>query len=107
MTGAQLLRLQAQGEISAETWVRAESSSTWRQLANVDLQEEQQREQKRSFWSHLWRSMSPGAIMGLICLLMFIGGMVYLSALTIKLIWPFLLFVLMIWFFKRLLSGGS
>ncbi len=101
VTGQDLVRLLQQGEIQEDTWVRRAESSTWRQLANVDLREEQQREKARSFWSNLWASLPPGAIVGLICLLIFALAAIFLIGSLVVSFFPYIIAILVVWLLYR------
>lgn len=94
ISGAELLRLLASGEVTRETWVRRENSTTWRPLASIDLSKEQEQEKKRTVRRALWNSLSPTAILGIICLLAFLVALIYVGILAVQLLWPIILVVI-------------
>ncbi len=103
VTGQDLVRLLQQGEIQEDTWVRRAESSTWRQLANVDLREEEKREKTRNLWSTLWASLPPGAIVGLICLLIFVIAAVFFIGSLVVNFFPYIIAIFAVWMLYRVI----
>lgn len=104
VTGAELLELLRQGEISADTWARLADSSTWRKLENTDLKAEKAKEENRSIWRKILGQMSASSIAGSIFVLVFIIGMVILAGAAISFLWPFILVVFFFYLLKKILS---
>ena len=101
VTGAELLRLRAEGEIDDNTWVRREDSATWRPLRNTDLREEREKEASRSLWSLLFRHLSPGLKVAIFLFLLIIVVMLLTVA---AYLWPVLLCLLLVWMLYRIIS---
>ena len=99
VTGAQLVRLRALGEISDDTWVRRADSSTWRPLAATDLRKEEAAEAHPSLWRLLFRTLSWRTILsGIAALIIFvtlISGLLYVA-------WPVFLFIAALCLLSRL-----
>ncbi len=88
VSGEDLLRMRATGELSGDTWVRVSTSSTWRPLAAVDLREEEEEARNPSLWKILTRNLSLRSILLLAALfVVFIVG----AVLFLKVFWPVLL----------------
>lgn len=105
VTGRELLRLRAEGEIDDNTWVRPADSQTWRPLRHTNLREEKEKESKRGIWSGLWQvlfrrmSFKTMLVLGLVAfvlLAMLVAAGIYL--------WPLFLVLLMIWLLGRLIQ---
>ncbi len=101
VTGQDLVRLLQEGSIQNDTWVRRAESATWRPLANIDLRQEEKKEKVRSFWSKIWESLSPAAIIGIICFLAFIIAMLFLIGSIVVKFFPFFLAMAAVWFLYR------
>lgn len=102
VTGNDLVRLRAAGEIDDSTWVRQANSSTWRPLGSVNLREEEQEEANPSLWTLLRRSLSWQNLLLLLALaVVFIA----LAVGFIAIAWPFLLLIFFFWLISR--SGKS
>lgn len=69
VTGNELVRLRAAGEIAPDTWVRRADSQTWRPLSQTDLREEEEQEANPSLWRFFLRHVSLGNIILLAALL--------------------------------------
>lgn len=99
VTGNDLVQLRAAGQISDDTWVRREDSSTWRPLAQIDLRREEEEEANPSLWRLLRRSMSWQSLLLLIALfIIFIALAVGVLAFA----WPIILVLIFLWFLSRL-----
>lgn len=100
VSGTDLVRLRASGEINDETWVRRADSETWRPLHTVDLSEEEEEERNPGLFTVLKRSgmLVPALIMlvGLVIFLVLAVG-------AIRLFWPILLFIFIVWLFTKAL----
>lgn len=105
VTGRELLRLRAEGEIDDNTWVRPEESRTWRPLRHTDLREEKKKEASSGLIGSLWRmlvshmSFKMMLVLGLVVvvlLAMLVVAGVYL--------WPLFLVLFMIWLLGRLIQ---
>lgn len=102
VTGHDLLRLRAEGNIANDTWVRRADSSTWRRLSEVDLHEEEEEEAHPSLLRLLTRHLNWSS------LLLFIAVILVLGALLIGLVYvagPLLLILLIVWLLSRLIRG--
>ncbi len=98
VSGEDLVRLRAAGEISADTWVRRAESSTWRHLAQVDLREEEEAEANPSIWRLLRRHVPIGTLLILAAVaIIFIMILVGLASVM----WPVLLVLLVLWLLSR------
>ena len=101
VTGADLVRLRATGEINDETWVRRADSSTWRPLHTVDLHAEEEEERNPGLFTVLRRSGLLGPV------LIFLLGLVLFIVIAvgaIKVFWPFLLLVFIFWLLAKALK---
>ena len=102
VSGTDLVRLRASGEISDETWVRRADSSTWRPLHTVNLSEEEEEERNPGLFTILKRSGLLGPLLifllGLVLFIVFAVG-------AIKLFWPVLLVIFFIWLLNKALNG--
>jgi hypothetical protein len=100
VTGADLVRLRASGEISNETWVRRADSSTWRPLHTVNLSEEEEEERNPGFYTILRRSGLLGPV--LIFILMLVGIIILMVG-ALQLFWPVLLVLFIFWLLGKAL----
>ena len=101
MTGADLVRLRATGEINDETWVRRADSATWRPLHTVDLHAEEEEERNPGLFTVLRRSGLLGPV------LVFLLGLVLFIVIAvgaIKVFWPVLLLVFIFWLLAKALK---
>lgn len=99
VSGEELLRLRAEGEIDNDTWVRRETSRTWRPLRGVDLREEEEELRNPSLLKLLLRNMTLlGVLKILAVLVVVVAVLVTLAAFM----WPVLLVLLVVWMLSRL-----
>lgn len=101
VSGEDLVRLRASGEISDDTWVRRADSSTWRPLHTVNLIEEEEEIRNPGLFTLLKNSGLLGP------LLVIIIGLILFIAITIgaiKLFWPVLLVLFIIWLLSKALK---
>ena len=101
VTGADLVRLRASGEISNDTWVRRADNNTWRPLHTVNLSEEEEEERNPGLFTVLRRSGLLGPV------LIFLLGLVLFIVIAvgaIKVFWPFLLLVFIFWLLAKALK---
>lgn len=101
VTGADLVRLRASGEINDETWVRRADSATWRPLHTVDLHAEEEEERNPGLFTVLRRSGLLGPV------LVFLLGLVLFIVIAvgaIKVFWPVLLLVFIFWLLAKALK---
>ncbi len=98
MSGEDLVRLRAAGEINADTWVRRAESATWRHLAQVDLREEEEAEANPSFWRLLRRHVPPGTLLMLAALAVVL---VLILVGLASVMWPVLLVLAVLWLLSR------
>lgn len=100
VSGNDLVRLRASGEITDETWVRRADNNTWRPLHTVNLSEEEEEERNPGLFTVLKRSgmLVPALLMvvGLVIFLVLAIG-------AIQLFWPILLFIFIVWLFTKAL----
>ena len=99
VTGHELVRLRAAGQISDDTWVRRADSATWRPLSSVDLRQEEDEEANPSFWRVLSRIFSWQSLL--------LAGAVFIVFITlavyfISFAWPFFLILLAVWLLNRI-----
>ena len=94
VSGDALLELRTNGRLSADTWVRAEDSATWRPLSAVDLREEEEEAANPSLWS-LLRHHVPlrSLILGIAVLLVLVALLVFF----VSALWPLLLLLFLVW----------
>lgn len=100
VSGTDLVRLRARGEIGDNTWVRRADSSTWRPLASVNLREEEEEERNPGLLTILRRS---GLLGPLLLLILGLAIFIVLAVGAIQLFWPVLLVLFIIWIFSRAL----
>lgn len=101
VTGADLVRLRARGEINNETWVRRADNNTWRPLHTVNLSEEEEEERNPGLFTILMRSGLLGP------LLIFLLGLVLFIVVAvgaIKVFWPVLLLLFIFWMLAKALK---
>ena len=100
VTGNDLVRLRAEGAISDATWVRRADSETWRPLAGVNLQEEEEEERNPSLWRLLTRNLGVGRLLMIIAV-----GIVFVVLLAgvVSVLWPVLLLIMLLWILSRAL----
>lgn len=100
VTGNELVRLREQGAISDATWVRRADSETWRPLAGVNLQEEEEEERNPGLWSLLTRNLGLGRLLMIIAV-----GVVFVALLAgvVSVLWPVLLVIPLLWLLSRAL----
>ena len=94
VSGEDLLRLRASGDISDETWVRRSDSATWRPLHSVNLNEEEEKLRNPGLFKILKQS-------GMLVPFIFIATALGLIVLSLFGFWPILLLGLLIWLFKK------
>ncbi len=100
VSGDDLLRLRASGELAEDTWVRAENSSTWRPLASVDLRKEEQEAANPSLWKLLLRHVPLSSLLlGVAVLVVLVAVFIFF----IGAFWPVLLALVLVW----LLMGAA
>lgn len=100
VSGTDLLRLRASGEINDKTWVRRADNNTWRPLHTVNLSEEEEEERNPSFFTLLRRSGLLGPV------LIIVLGLVLFIVLAIgalQLFWPVLLVLFIFWILGKAL----
>lgn len=94
VSGEDLVRLRAAGEISGDTWVRRADSSTWRHLSKTDLREEEEAAANPSLWNLLRRHVPISTLLILaVVAVVFIMILVGLASI----LWPVLLVLLVLW----------
>ena len=105
VTGRELLRLRAEGEIDDNTWVRPEESRTWRPLRHTDLREEKKKEASSGMIGSLWR-MLVGHMSFKMMLVLGLVVVVLLAMLVVAgvYLWPLFLVLFMIWLLGRLIQ---
>ncbi len=92
--GDELLRLRASGQLAADTWVRAEGSSTWRPLASVDLREEEEEAANPSLLKLLLRHVPlPSLILLAAVFIVIVAVLIFF----IGAFWPLLLALGLVW----------
>ncbi|MBR1979627.1 MAG: DUF4339 domain-containing protein [Akkermansia sp.] len=101
VSGEDLVRLRAAGEIDGDTWVRRENSSTWRHLSKMDLRKEEEAEANPSFWTMLRRHVPLSTLIIFVALaIVFVMLLVGLASV----LWPVLLVLLVLWLLSRALK---
>ncbi|MBR5888634.1 MAG: DUF4339 domain-containing protein [Akkermansia sp.] len=101
VSGEDLVRLRASGDISDETWVRRADSSTWRPLHTVNLREEEEEVRNPGFFTMLKNS---GMLGPLLILLLGLVLFIIITIGAIKLFWPVLLVLFIIWLLSKALK---
>ena len=101
VSGADLVRLRASGEISNETRVRRADKNTWRPLHTVNLAEEEEEERNPGLFTILKRSGLLGPVLivllGLVLFIVIAIG-------AIKVFWPVLLLLFIFWLLAKALK---
>ena len=100
VSGTDLVRLRASGEINDDTWVRRADNNTWRPLHSVNLSEEEEEERTPGLFTLLRRSGLLGPVLAIIL------GLVFFIVLTIgaiQLFWPVLLVLFIFWLLAKAL----
>ncbi len=100
VSGADLVRLRASGEISNDTWVRRADNNTWRPLHTVDLREEEEEERNPGLFTVLKRSGLLGPLM---ILLLGLVVFIFIAIGAIKIFWPVLLILFIFWILSKAL----
>ena len=98
VTGNELVRLRAAGQLDDNTWVRREDSETWRPLGSVDLREEEYEEANPSLWKLLTRHMPLSRLILLVAVLVVF---ILLVVGVLSVAWPFILVILAVWLLHR------
>ena len=101
VSGTELVRLRASGEISDETWVRRADSSTWRPLHTVNLSEEEEEERNPGLFTLLKRSGLLGPVLLLVLGLVLV---IIVAIGAIKVFWPVLLVLFIFWILAKALK---
>lgn len=100
VSGADLVRLRASGEISNDTWVRRADNNTWRPLHTVNLNEEEEEVRNPGLFTILKQSGLLGPLMVLLlALVVFIAVVVG----AVKVFWPVLLLLFIFWLLSKAL----
>lgn len=102
VSGEDLLRLCSEGEIDGDTWVRRDSSRTWRPLRSVDLREEEEEMRNPSLLRWLWRLVRKLGFWRLLSALLMLLVFALVLASMAYFLWPVLLVVLLLWLMMRL-----
>ena len=101
VSGEDLVRMRATGEIDGDTWVRRENSSTWRHVSKMDLRKEEEAEANPSFWTMLRRHVPLSTLIIFVALaIVFVMLLVGLASV----LWPVLLVLLVLWLLSRALK---
>ncbi len=98
ISGEELLRLRASGEIANDTWVRSENSQTWRPMHSVNLREEEEELRNPSLIKLLlkhasWSTIIMAVAIGVILIALIIGA--------VSLLWPLFVVLLAIWLINK------
>lgn len=101
VTGAELVRLRAAGEINNETWVRRADNNTWRPLHTVNLAEEEEEERNPGLFTVLKRS---GLLAPAIIMLLGLALFIIIAIGAIKVFWPVLLLLFIFWLLSKALK---
>ncbi len=99
VTGNELVRLRAAGQLDDNTWVRREDSVTWRPLHSVNLREEEEEEANPGLLKALWRS---GMLVPLLLVALGLVIFALLAVGALSIFWPVLLIVAVIWMLNQL-----
>ena len=102
VSGADLVRLRASGEISNDTWVRRADNNTWRPLHTVNLSEEEEEERNPGLFTILRRSGLLGPVL---IFLLGVVAFIVVAIGAIKLLWPVLLVVFILWLLSKALNS--
>ena len=101
VSGNDLVRLRASGEITDETWVRRADKNTWRPLHTVNLREEEEEERNPGLFTILKRSGLLGPV-----LIILLGLVLFIVVAigAIQLFWPVLLVLFIFWLLAKALK---
>lgn len=99
VTGNELVRLRAAGQLDDNTWVRREDSGTWRPLHSVNLREEEEEEANPGLLKTLWRS---GMLVPLLLVALGLVIFALLAVGALSIFWPVLLIVAVVWILNQL-----
>ena len=99
VTGNELVRLRAAGQLDDNTWVRREDSGTWRPLHSVNLREEEEEEANPGLLKTLWRS---GMLLTLLLVALGLVIFALLAVGALSIFWPVLLIVAVVWMLNQL-----
>lgn len=101
VSGTELVRLRAAGEINDDTWVRRADNNTWRPLHSVNLTEEEEEERNPGFFTLLRRSGLLGPVLLILLGLVFF---IVIAVGAIQLFWPVLLVLFIFWLLGKALK---
>ena len=101
VSGADLVRLRASGTITDQTWVRR-ADNTWRPLSTVNLREEEEEERNPGLFTVLRRSGLLGPVL---IFLLGVVAFIVVAIGAIKLLWPVLLVVFILWLLSKALNS--
>lgn len=101
VSGTELVRLRAAGEINDDTWVRRADNNTWRPLHSVNLAEEEEEERNPGFFTLLRRSGLLGPVLLILLGLVFF---IVIAVGAIQLFWPVLLVLFVFWLLGKALK---
>ena len=101
VSGTDLVRLRASGEINDDTWVRRADNNTWRPLHTVNLSEEEEEERNPGFFTLLRRSGLLGPVLIILLGLVFF---IVIAIGAIQLFWPVLLVLFIFWLLAKALK---
>ncbi len=101
VSGTELVRLRAAGEINDDTWVRRADNNTWRPLHSVNLTEEEEEERNPGFFTLLRRSGLLGPVLLILLGLVFF---IVIAVGAIQLFWPVLLVLFVFWLLGKALK---
>lgn len=100
VTGNDLVLLRARGEITDETWVRHDGTSTWRPLGSVNLRAEEEEEANPGLFRLLTRNLSwPSIILGCAVLIVLVALLIGI----LRFAWPLILILFIFWLLSRAL----
>lgn len=101
VSGTDLVRLRAAGEINDDTWVRRADNNTWRPLHTVNLSEEEEEERNPGLFTLLRRSGLLGPVLIILLGLVFF---IVIAIGAIQLFWPVLLVLFIFWLLAKALK---
>lgn len=101
VSGAELVRLRASGEISNDTWVRRADNNTWRPLHTVNLSQEEEEERNPGLFTILRRSGLLGPVLVVLLGLVFF---IIIAVGAIRVFWPVLLVLFIFWLLSKALK---
>ena len=102
VSGTELVRLRSTGEINDDTWVRRADNNTWRPLSTVNLREEEEEERNPGLFTVLRRSGLLGPVL---IFLLGVVAFIVVAIGAIKLLWPVLLVVFILWLLSKALNS--